>query len=168
MYLHRLISEDSDYIKKLLLESALASPGVKLHDALNAEYAVDADDDTPLAYYTNDELLASNRYPDEHDMDLGPFATWFSAHVHLPASAWVMFSDNAGLRERAYVFWDRSRIDGYMLDEEFETTPDPLYAPGDVEDMKQSFEERSKIWQQGGRGFWSPGDTSRIVWPKKP
>lgn len=30
--------------------------------------------------------------------------------------------------------------------------------------MRKSFLQRSKIWRKGGRGYWSKGDTSRIVW----
>lgn len=168
LYLHRLISESSDDSKKVLLNSALASPGAKLHDALNAEYADDVDSDTALGDYSSDELAVLNQHPDENDMDPGPYEAWYAAHVHLPAGAWVMFPDNAGRRERAYVLWDGSRIQQYKLLEEFENAAEPSYVPGDVETMEKSFEERSKIWQQGGTGYWSPGDTSRIVWPKKP
>jgi hypothetical protein len=163
-----LISESSDDSKKVLLNSALASPGVKLHDALNAEYADDVDSDTALGDYSSDELAVLNQHPDENDMDPGPYEAWYAAHVHLPAGAWVMFSDNAGRRERAYVLWDGSRIQQYKLLGEFENAAEPSYVPGDVETMEKSFEERSKIWQQGGTGYWSPGDMSRIVWPKKP
>ncbi|KAF4823314.1 hypothetical protein CGCSCA5_v001785 [Colletotrichum siamense] len=33
-----------------------------------------------------------------------------------------------------------------------------------LKEMRESFVERSKIWKKGGRGYWSKGDTSHIVW----
>lgn len=32
--------------------------------------------------------------------------------------------------------------------------------------MRSSFKEREKIWQAGGRGWWSEGDTSHIEWTR--
>lgn len=74
-----------------------------------------------------------------------------------------MRTDNAWLRERAYVFWDEDRVrslkDGFGKHPGYQAFPEREY-----EDMMESFNERSKIWLHGGGGYWSKGDTSRIVW----
>lgn len=145
--------ESSDDTKKAMLKSALASPGTKLHDALNAEYSDDANNNTALEEYSDEELEALTPRSDKHDTDPGPYEAWYAAHAHLPPGAWVMFSDNTGRRQRAYVLWDWSRIKGYSLLEEFENTPEPAYLQGDIKAMEHSFEERSKVWQQGGKGY---------------
>ena len=31
--------------------------------------------------------------------------------------------------------------------------------------IEESWDARSKIWQQGGRGWWSENDQSKLVWP---
>jgi hypothetical protein len=49
----------------------------------------------------------------------------------------------------------------------FENAPkdsELLTAEEGYDNMLESFEERSNIWQEGGRGYWSADDKSRIVW----
>ncbi|PNY27592.1 Uncharacterized protein TCAP_02483 [Tolypocladium capitatum] len=72
-----------------------------------------------------------------------------------------------------YVMWDHARL----VEAEWWERFDPLVAQGteeaasdderqDRDDMLESFEARSKLWHQGARGYWSPGDASRIIWPE--
>ena len=77
-----------------------------------------------------------------------------------------MLSEAAWLRERAYVFWDGNRLRNH---------PDGLgedpgdrrgYTKAEHEDMMESFDERSKVCQKGGKGYWSKNDTSRVMWPR--
>lgn len=79
-----------------------------------------------------------------------------------------MLVENSGLRERAYVFWDSVRFEIYDLLELFENTQEDSElqrAYDNIDEIYESFEERSKIWQKGGWGYWKKNDESGIVWP---
>ena len=75
------------------------------------------------------------------------------------------------LRQRGYVMWDSTRLAQWsILDHEWLKLPHEL----PITYFKQchrevvaavSFDARLKIWRRGGRGWWSAGDESRIVWP---
>lgn len=67
--------------------------------------------------------------------------------------------------------WDFDRLAKWgLLDYDWRSLPyeEP---PNDTEqrrregEMEESFRARRKIWNRGGRGWWSPGDESRVVWP---
>lgn len=81
-----------------------------------------------------------------------------------------MFSETAGLRERAYVLWEMERMERHMMLKVLEgvpETPNQAYSDGKFDDMQQSFEQRSKIWQKGGLGYLRKNNTSKIAWPTK-
>jgi hypothetical protein len=101
------------------------------------------------------------------DSDRGPYEAWHYGqmnHALRPGS--IMASDTFWLRERAYVLWDGERMKKQTG--EFGESPPyaGLYGYGirDYDEMYDSFRERTKIWREGGTGYWSKGDTSRIVW----
>jgi hypothetical protein len=77
-----------------------------------------------------------------------------------------MTSDTFWLRERAYVLWDGERVKKQPGGFGESPTYVTLYnhTTRDYNEMYISFRERSKIWREGGTGYWSKGDTSRIVW----
>lgn len=101
------------------------------------------------------------------DTDRGPFEAWRNTNGHLKVESSVMVSDNTWLRERAYVLWDEDRVrspkDGFGDNPGDQDT----YTEQEFEDMLDSFDERAEIWEKGGRGYWSKGDTSRVSWPSK-
>jgi hypothetical protein len=154
-----------------MLQSALdPSYGrVNLPEALHE--VLDDADGRPLKAQSEEELhsIALRRdNPPDDDTDQGPYEAWRNAHADSTLEESVMFGDDAWLRERAYVFWDRDRIQQRFKDGFGEEPGDRVgYTEQEYEDMLESFDERSKIWQKGGKGFWSKGDTSRIVWPDK-
>ncbi|KAI1658971.1 hypothetical protein F4813DRAFT_355275 [Daldinia decipiens] len=169
-FIHRLMSESSYNSKKALLKSAFVAGKVDLYEALISPPETDLNDDVPLSDYADEDLAAL--FPptesQDKDSDKGPFEAWRVAFNPLPRSAWVMLTNNYGLRERAYVFWDLDRIETYDMMKLFENTPEDSElqrAYDDMDEMRESFEERSKIWQKGGSGYWSKNDASRIVWP---
>ncbi|KAF2489262.1 hypothetical protein BU16DRAFT_598145 [Lophium mytilinum] len=171
-FIYQLLNEDSYEAKKALLKSAFSSKPIYLHDALSSP-AGDTDyDHVILEDYDHVQIEALAPRRDDQDTDKGPFSAWFSDYRSLPRDAWVMFSDKAGLRERAYVLWDSDRIKRFNLMNVFSSVPeDPSYLCTDediVDDMRTSFDERSKIWQKGGSGYWSKNDTSKVEWPSKP
>lgn len=128
------------------------------------------DDETPLADYSAEDL--ATRFPTLVDniADKGPFRSWWTAFANLPRYEWPMPDDHAGLRKRAYVFWDQDRLEYYSMLQLFRNAPpesELQASPKDIDAMKESFEERRKIFKKGGRGYWSKGDLSRIIWLKQ-
>ncbi|KAI0897554.1 hypothetical protein F4806DRAFT_462652 [Annulohypoxylon nitens] len=171
-FIHRLMGENSYDGKKALLKSAFATGKVDLYEALMSPLEMDLNDDVPLSDYTDEGLAAlfPSTESQDQDTDKGPFEAWRMAFNHWPRSAWVMLSNNSGLRERAYVFWDLDRIETYGMLKLFENTPEDSElqrAYDDIDEMHESFEERSKIRQKGGSGYWKKNDESRIIWPTR-
>jgi hypothetical protein len=115
--------ENSDDVKRELLQSEAAFSGAFLNYALDAEYTdVPGPHTTLLAEYNDEQLNELTPHYDNQDTDLGPFEAWYAAHESLPRNSWVLFPDNAGRRECAYVLWDGDRIETYDLLEQFENT----------------------------------------------
>ena len=71
--------------------------------------------------------------------------------------------------------WDLARWERWgTLDEEWEENPPAEYDPErdygidlgqQQEEMRESFRVRHEICNRGGRGWWTPGDESRVQWP---
>ncbi|KAK3902172.1 hypothetical protein C8A05DRAFT_15727 [Staphylotrichum tortipilum] len=171
-FVYNLTIADSYDAKHRMLQSALdPSYGrVNLPEALHE--VLDDADGRPVQFQSEEELhsiaLRRGDSPEEDDTDQGPYKAWRNAHADSTLEESLMFEDDAWLRGRAYVFWDRHRVQQQFKDgfgEEPGYRRD--YTEREYADMLESFRERSKIWQKGGKGFWSRGDTSRIVWPDK-
>jgi hypothetical protein len=164
-FIHELVNQSSYDSQQALLESVFGADRADLYEVLTFEE--DNDDDATLAEYTDKDLAVLFPGPDKQDDDKGPFAAWRVACKDLPRSEWVMLSNNSGLRERAYVLWDQDRLLRYNMLELFENAPEDselLTAEEEYDSMLESFEERSSIWKEGGRGYWSADDKGRIVW----
>ncbi|KAI0383085.1 hypothetical protein F5Y04DRAFT_287634 [Hypomontagnella monticulosa] len=167
-FIHRLMSASSYEVGKALLHSAFDVGSADLIDALTTPLEIDLNGGMPLCDYSDGELEALFPPPENRDIDKGPFKVWRVVFSLWPPSEWNMLDSNAEVRERAYVFWDLDRIEKYGMLELFENPPEgaEIYqVHGDFDEMHESFEERSKIWQRGGSGYWSKNDESRIVWP---
>ncbi|XDG07853.1 hypothetical protein ABKA04_007468 [Annulohypoxylon sp. FPYF3050] len=169
-FVHRLTSKGSYDGRKALLKSAFGAGEVDLYDALMSPPETDLNNDAPLERYTDEDLAALFPPTESQDQDLdkGSFEAWRVIFNPFPRIAWVMLADNSGLRERAYVFWDSVRLEIYDLLQLFENTQEDSElqrAYDHIDEMYESFEERSKIWQKGGSGYWKKNDESRIVWP---
>lgn len=101
------------------------------------------------------------------DTDQGPISAWRWGNIsngllRNPSPA-------ATLRRRAYVMWDSARLAAWgLLDKDWRTIPreafDSSPRPRRLVDMVDSWKARREIWNRGGRGWWSPGDESRVVW----
>lgn len=160
--------------KHTMLESSLGpSHGqVNLPEALLEVLSDFEDDSRTLEEQSEHELLLSiapchGEQPEE-DPDRGPYEAWRNLHADSTLLVSLMLDDDDWLRGRAYVFWDRDRLQK-QFEDGFGKDPgrQPAYTDQDYEDMLESFNERSKIWQKGGTGYWARGDASRIVWPKR-
>lgn len=165
------MNEKSYDSKMALLKSIFKNMPLLLHDALVA-CSVEFDDngeilDEAFDEISDEEVEALIQRSIQQDTDNGPASAWQSEHRYVSREAWVMTGYNAGLRERAYVLWDNDRLDKYSMLELYRSVPeDPSHMCHEDEfiNMQKSFEERSQIWRKGGRGYWSPNDTSRIEW----
>jgi hypothetical protein len=161
-----VVHEDIYDRKKVLLESTYTSSQVPICEALT-----NAVSDARFGDYIEDDLEALVRRHDVQDTDLGPLAAWRAVHG-AEAYDGIMMADSAGYRERAYVLWDLDRIDRHNMLQVLEKTPENSshaheYGSDVFAEMEESFEERSKIWQKGGSGYWRKGDDNRVLWPKK-
>lgn len=133
-----------------------------MHDH-DDEYLDDSFDEDLAKYEPRAKALI------DEDLDKGPKEAWQQAHYSLPWAAWVMFAEHAGRRKRAYVFWDLEQSERYGLSRVFEELSGEEahcdeVTEEDLNQMQNSWDERSKIWIRGGRRYWSEGDWSRIVW----
>ncbi|TGJ78685.1 hypothetical protein E0Z10_g10076 [Xylaria hypoxylon] len=165
-FISRVENAKSHDDQQALLKFAFGIGNVPLHDALTKSYDAHIYDDHRLEDYNDEEKRALNPRQDEEDMDEGPFTIWQSCHNRLPRPDWVLCHDHARLRDRAYVLWDSERIREYKMLQFFE---DLRESPNESEDdlvlfeafqkMQHSFKERSKIWLDGGRGYWDNGDS---------
>ncbi len=141
-----------------------------LPKALQEVMADDENDDIRLAGYCDAELhCIANRYSGqvEDDTDRGPYEAWREANAECWLADSCMLREAAWLRERAYVFWDGDRVRNHQ----YRCGGNPGYRRGytkaEHEDMMESFDERSKVWQKGGKGYWSTNDNSRVIWPRR-
>ena len=101
--------------------------------------------------------------------DTGPEEAWRWATID--NGLWRVSGPQRILRKRGYVMWDSARLAAWgLLDHDWhsipcEEPPDDSQRSRRSLDMYSSFNARRKIWDRGGRGWWSPGDESRVVWP---
>lgn len=137
--------------------------------------------------YVNNERASVSDYNDARDYarkvkrpyfedpDSGPFSIWKWAHesVHLRNS--VYHRRQSKLRKSGYVMWDQERLDTLAICRDrwqpseagsFRLSP-PDAPAGEVdESWELSWRERSRIYNEGGRGWWAAGEESKIVWAR--
>lgn len=131
--------------------------------------ANERDDAVYLSDYTQDVKLAHVALPFVDDPDDGPADAWSWAHQDETCVNFVNSDSRKPLREWGYVMWDRARLENWAI---FETPWEGSEASVSANEesqswgeMQASFDQRSKIYLAGGRGWWSLGDESNIIWP---
>lgn len=171
-FVWRLANEPSYDAKKEMLDSTFTSPMADLYDTMVNLIEDSSDDQVRLSQYTEEELARLLPTPCVWETDEGPFKAWQATFWHLPKGQWTMMIHNDCLRERAYVLWDLERLEGNGQPEdvifggpEGSTLRDEALDRGR---MHASFAQRSLIFRNGGRGYWSEGDASRITWLGEP
>lgn len=122
------------------------------------------------------ESWLAARPPDGVDgLSSDPFRIWWYAHKYKHAENFELQPENARLRCYGYVMWDlpppartfskrRIRELQHHVDVDGESDDDDDRAR---EEMKLSWGKRLSIFEAGGRGYWSEGDLSQIVWTKE-
>ncbi|OTA99707.1 hypothetical protein M426DRAFT_268916 [Hypoxylon sp. CI-4A] len=168
-FTYELINTDCWDDKCDLLKSIYGSDNVNILDAFY-DILDDTDIDAIEQISLEEDSLIQTFPLDTEDTDRGPLRAWSVVHKDVPRM--MLFTDNndAWLHDRAYVFWDWDRLQQHNLLELFggpmmysKTYPNKEA----LDEMFDSFQKRSEIWQKGGSGYWSKDDTSRIVYPRK-
>ncbi len=114
-------------------------------------------------------LEGAAAWPGIDDAATLPVNLWrYSNHATGPQRA-VFARRNLLLRDAGYVFWDAyvgekaeilDRVEACSWTFDGRLLPHEL--PGLQAAMRRSWEERSKIWLEGGWGYWADGDESRV------
>lgn len=98
--------------------------------------------------------------------DKDSFRSWRKLHANrtIPKTVFRRGHDSELRRERAYLFWDyeRARLithKNFVFVWFHDTAATAI--------SKESWKERAWIWEQGGSGYWSEGDMSRVVWGRR-
>lgn len=167
-YLHQIVNaltyEDRCRVLKARMENCYCS----LYDALKAQgYSNGLEE---LETYTNEDERIHIPAQLAIDVDRGPEEAWRWAYADNRNEYWYNIEDRDFLRERGYVMWDFARLARWgLMDHEWDGLPHESVSYEEErrrqDDMRDSFKARHKIWCRGGRGWWSPGDESRIKWP---
>lgn len=170
------LSTAKSYDDRRSLLSGYGSQGSPLSDAMRASRMLHSDD-VCLEKYTDEEERLFVRSPFDEDHDSGPAEAWRWAHAACTKDHFYFLKEHRGLRQRGYVMWDLIRLLGW----DFFALPSQAlaserlssYYPNRLEWAAKrnlqgdSWTERLKIWEKGGRGWWAPGDESRIDWPRR-
>ncbi|KAK3299797.1 uncharacterized protein B0H64DRAFT_1269 [Chaetomium fimeti] len=102
-----------------------------------------------------------------------PFRIWRASHEDCWRQDVIAHADHTWLRRCGYVFWDFS--EATVTDDQLKLIISRArqkawldrFRRNDGElkrKMKRSRKERAEIYKRGGRGYWSEGDLSQIVW----
>ena len=127
--------------------------------------------------YSNGEQYANILAQRTTDGDAGPEEAWRWADCSDPnpmiRTYWRRLNEQRNLRHWGYVMWDLARLVRWdIFNHDWNSLPRHSFIDGqeakhrrDV--MRSSFAARHEIWVRGGRGWWSTGDESRIIWPPR-
>ena len=110
------------------------------------------------------------------DNESGPAKAWRWAHATTRQNRSYFLEKHRPLRQRGYVMWDLRRLlewnlfknpVGDLIARHRMSYFDLLRWEAEQNEQMNSWEERSRIWQEGGEGWWAPGDESHIRWPRE-
>ncbi|KAK2748554.1 hypothetical protein FQN57_000689 [Myotisia sp. PD_48] len=165
-FLHSLIGAKTYKERWMLLNSRRKSRLNFLHEALNLTQHPSR---ALLARKYNMEFInCYSERPCSVDRDRGPYKTWKTAYA-LSDGRHAMWFQLRAFRDAAYVMWDDARIerwdDGHGLGV-FSSIPplSNLSSIKAIEEQRQSFIRRDKLWMEGARGWWSRDDESKVVY----
>ena len=177
-YVHRLVTANTYGARYDILAERDPQPrenrryGYRLSDVLGLRIE---DDGVPLKDYTEELKKLHIGPPFLNDSDRGPMEAWRWANSKSSKGQFYFREDHRPLRQRGYVMWDLQRLLNWkFLERRVEDViapprrgyPERLRREAEWDGQKESFKERSRIWMQGGRGWWTPGDESHIRWSR--
>ena len=172
-YLHRLVTANT-YEERYQLLSSQLDLNCRF-DFLDAalEEPGDYDDynDITLADLTEEEKAKRINSPLEKDPDIGPAEAWRWAYQRATTACLYGLTEQRLLRKHGYVMFDYDRLcESNLLFESF-VPPDEdpeaevLAIDQRYDKLRKSLHDRSLVWRRGGRGWWSEGDESKVLWP---
>ncbi|MCJ1402995.1 hypothetical protein MMC11_006217 [Xylographa trunciseda] len=165
-YLHKIVTAETYEQRYDLISPVLRSNDNFLYEGLQTQ---GEDDGQPLPEYGNDagQIYVDALLPGSEDF--GPVRAWQWAHADSSRERYYFRDDQRVLRQSGYVMWDMSRISDW-IELRWDSYPQLRSQIDDGEDerlrkaMQKSWSERSKVLQRGGRGWWAPGDESKVQW----
>jgi len=169
-YLHQLVHAPT-YEARYNLLSFSDMEKLSLYDGLIQQ---PQSGERPFSEYSPVERDAILNHPCPADSDKGPRDAWLWAHqdseCHNLYNA--RYERHAYLRKCGYVMWDAVRWrDWGLLDTEWDDcrveVQERENLPQDITsfvEVQESWKVRSQIHARGGKGWWAPGDLSRVVW----
>lgn len=163
-YLRRLVTASSYGERYRLLE--LKPESSALYSALSV--AADAYEDIPLTNLTETERAIYIMPQYSKDSDIGPAEVWRWAYKGETTSDQYFMPLQRPLRHFGYVMYDYDRLCGWPeFHEPFQpaSTYDRVVRNRNHREMMDSWRKRSDIWLDGGRGWWSENDKSKLVYP---
>lgn len=100
------------------------------------------------------------------DSDTGPKEAWLDAHRVDTMPSWVYSErDQARAhREWGYVMWDRARVQHFDLDYRGRVFRRRDESQKKKESVRRSWPRRAEVHLAGGRGWWSEGNESKVLW----
>ena len=121
----------------------------------------------PIAGLTEADRAALAKPMSALDPDKGPAEAWFWAYYRENMAQCYALGEQKQLRERGYVMFDYDRLARWeVFDQQFTSTidRDSSEMKARHKEMHDSWRKRSKVWQNGGRGWWSEDDQSKLIW----
>ena len=177
-YVHRLVTANTYGARYEILEERDPEPrgSRRLRNHLPDVLGLQVEDDGVLLKdYTEEMKTLHIGPPFSNDSDCGPMEAWLWANSNSSKGEFYFRKDHRPLRQRGYVMWDLQRLlDWKLLESPVEDViaphppgyPERLRREAERNEQSESFKERSRIWMDGGRGWWAPGDESHIQWSK--
>lgn len=170
-FLQDLVAAQTYEQRHQLLAPNLESDDKFLYDGLTAPREYDQRRLHELSAAEQREVVNK---PFSHDDDVGPEKTWRWAYGDRETSMLYFASEFYDLRAWGFCLWDHARLIHWGVfnracdDRDYKTYDDYLSQDQKIshEKLWDSWEERSKVWNQGGRGWWAEGDESRIIWDR--
>lgn len=120
---------------------------------------------------SEEELLSLLPCSLDDDADGGSKLAWRLAMRYFSPEFEMQMNLFEWLWMVAYVFWDRDRVERHDYSAVFGLiSVRGLERETDIghwstwPEVRESMRERREIWEEGGSGYWSKGDLSRIDW----
>ena len=128
-----------------------------------------------LSDLTEQSVLSHVNPPFIEDSDRGPFTAWWWAYKDKDFTAAEMYAvrELAPLRKAGYVMFDYDRVQRRdLLSRFFDQWKDSQARKEKRirarERLEESQRKRSKIYDRGGRGYWSEKGDSKLIWGEAP
>jgi len=165
-YLHQAVTAATYDERYKLITSNMGNDEFFLFEGLKRQGDDDAFELSDFGTEEEDKYLKKHLAVDD---DSGPFEAWRWAYADSSRECLYFGDEQRKLRRSAYVMWDLARLSQQgILRTEWVPDPGPVVDPEEynrrAKEMKESFDERLKVYGRGGLGWWSPGDESKVRW----